>query len=137
MLRKTLLDPAEVDAEIRKVRGGWLHRDATAYLDDWDEAISLIDNTLPAFEPIQYTQFNEQWWTHLLKRISAKSARGSCGFTATELKLIPVSMLPALFRFMPWRRGHLGPNVSFVPWSFVCQRLKDLAPLYKSDQSPS
>ncbi|CAE7544167.1 unnamed protein product, partial [Symbiodinium natans] len=97
LLKKTLVDPAEADVEIRHTWGQWFHRDASTSLDDWDDAISFIEGTLRPFEPMPYTHFDVRKWTHLLKGVSTKSARGSCGFTVKELKLIPASMLPALF----------------------------------------
>ena len=44
-----------------------------------------------------YAPFEVSKWVHMLKGVSSKSARGSCGFSVQELKSIPVSMLQALF----------------------------------------
>ena len=97
VLRKTLVGPAEVDNEIRSTWGRWFHRDAAASLDDWDDAMAIIDDTLQPFEPMPYRQFDLQKWSRLLQGVSTKSARGSCGFSVKELRQVPASMLPALF----------------------------------------
>ena len=97
VLRKTLVHPAEVDAEIRGTWGKWFHRDVSASTDDWDDAIAFIDTRLPDFDPMPYAPFEVCRWVHVLKGVSCKSARGSCGFSVQELKSIPKFMLPALF----------------------------------------
>ena len=60
------------------------------------------------FDPMPYAPFEVCRWVHVLKGVSCKSARGSCGFSVQELKSIPKSMLPALFDLFHARRGGLA-----------------------------
>ena len=66
------------------------------------------------YEPFQISK-----WNHVMKGVSQKSARGSCGFSVKELQMIPPVMLRHLFdMFHALEEGSAWPEA--LVFSFVC-----------------
>ena len=107
-IKKTLVCPSEIDHEIRTVWGQWFHRDNDHTC--WTDAMMYVDS-MPEHVPMPYVPFSVDKWTHMLKGVSTKSARGSCGFSVQELKLIPDALLQPLFElFHAIEDGHSWPE---------------------------
>ena len=107
-VKKTLVCPSEIDHEIRTVWGQWFHRDNDHTC--WTDAMIYVDS-MPEHVPMPYVPFSVDKWTHMLKGVSTKSARGSCGFSVQELKLIPDALLQALFDlFHAMKDDHSWPE---------------------------
>ena len=64
---------------------------------NWQDAIQTLE-CLPDVQAFSPTQFTDERWDNMLKRVPKRSARGADAFTPAELKILPPDLKAWLFR---------------------------------------